>query len=106
LEGAAALAVAVASWSLAPSLVSRAASRTRIDPLGFNGWRMLVAALATLPLAVGLEGFPHTVPWADPMFELGVWLGGVRLGWRLTLFFLVTLGMMGLGLWIGETYIH
>ncbi len=77
LLGAAALAVAVASWSLAPVIVSRAAARERLDPLAFNGWRMLVAAAATLPLAVLLEGFPWRVPWLDPWFQLGVWLGGV-----------------------------
>ncbi|ADV46128.1 MgtC/SapB family protein [Nitratifractor salsuginis] len=44
----------------------------------------------------------------NSIVKLGIvyWLGGVKLGWKLTLFFLVTLGMMGLGLWIGETYIH
>ena len=75
--GAVSLAVAVASWSLAPSVISRASLRAPIDPLGFNGWRMLVAALFTLPLAVVLEGFPWRVPWLDPVFEAGVWLGGV-----------------------------
>jgi uncharacterized membrane protein (DUF4010 family) len=44
----------------------------------------------------------------NSLVKLGIvyWLGGLKLGWKLTLFFLVTLGMMGLGLWIGETYIH
>jgi len=77
LVGAVSLAVAVAAWTLAPLYVSRASLKTRIDPLAFNGWRMLVAALATLPGAVLLEGFPWTTPWLDPVFEAGVWLGGV-----------------------------
>jgi DME family drug/metabolite transporter len=77
VAGSLALAVAVAAWTLAPLYVSRASLRTRLDPLAFNGWRMLVAALATLPAAVVLEGFPFTTPWLDPVFEAGVWVGGV-----------------------------
>lgn len=77
LAGAVSLAVAVAAWTLAPLYVSRASLKTAIDPLAFNGWRMLVAAIATLPLAMLLEGFPWTTPWLDPVFEAGVWLGGV-----------------------------
>ncbi len=75
--GIAALAVTVAAWSLTPGVISRAAAKTRVNPLAFNGWRMLVAALATFPFALLLEGFPYTTPWLDPVFEAGVWLGGV-----------------------------
>ena len=32
-------------------------------------------------------------------------LGGVRLGWRLTQFFLLSLGVMGAGLWVGEYFL-
>ena len=40
----------------------------------------------------------------NSIVKLGIvyWLGGVRLGWRLTLFFLVTLGLMGTGLVLME----
>ena len=40
----------------------------------------------------------------NSIVKLGIvyWLGGVRLGWRLTLFFLVTLGLMGAGLVLME----
>lgn len=76
--GLAAILVAVTAWSLAPAIVSRASLKVRhIDPWAFNGWRMLVAALATIPLAYAYEGFPLTTPWLDLVFELGVWLGGV-----------------------------
>jgi len=75
--GALSLAVAVAAWTLAPLYISRASLKTAIEPLAFNGWRMLVAAVATLPAAVLLEGFPLRTPWLDPVFETGVWLGGV-----------------------------
>ncbi|BES82476.1 DMT family transporter [Pyrodictium abyssi] len=78
LRGLAAVIVAVAAWSLAPAIVSRASLKVeRVNPWAFNGWRMLIAALATIPLAYVYEGFPLTTPWLDPVFELGVWLGGV-----------------------------
>jgi len=77
IEALTALGVAVVSWSLAPSIVSRASLHASIDPLAFNGWRMLIAALVTLPLAVVFEGFPFNVPWLNMMFEIGVWFGGV-----------------------------
>ena len=37
----------------------------------------------------------------NSLVKLGIvfWMGGKAIGWRLTLFFLVTLGMMGAGLW-------
>ena len=37
----------------------------------------------------------------NSLVKLGIvfWMGGRAIGWRLTLFFLVTLGMMGAGLW-------
>lgn len=78
LRGLAAVIVAVAAWSLAPAIVSRASLKVeQVNPWAFNGWRMLIAALATIPLAYVYEGFPLTTPWLDPVFELGVWLGGV-----------------------------
>ena len=42
----------------------------------------------------------------NSIVKLGIvyWLGGVKLGWRLTLFFLVTLGMMGAGLVLMENF--
>ncbi len=69
--------VAVASWSIAPSLVSRLSSRDpTLDPLSFNAWRMLFALLILLPLSLPY-GFPLNVPWLDPIFELGIIVGGV-----------------------------
>jgi len=40
----------------------------------------------------------------NSIVKLGIvfWLGGLRLGWRLTQFFILTLGVMGAGLWLGE----
>ena len=40
----------------------------------------------------------------NSLVKLGIiyWIGGRSIGWRLTLFFLVTLGMMGLGLWLSQ----
>jgi len=40
----------------------------------------------------------------NSLVKLGIvyWIGGKGIGWRLTLFFLVTLGMMGLGLWVNQ----
>jgi len=40
----------------------------------------------------------------NSLVKLGIvfWLGGVRLGVRLTLFFFLSLGVMAGGLWIGE----
>ncbi len=68
---------AVIMWSLAPSLISRLASRDpSLDPLAFNGWRMLFALIFTLPIAV-LLGFPCNVPWMSLVFHLGVIVGGV-----------------------------
>ncbi|ABM80408.1 DMT family transporter [Hyperthermus butylicus] len=75
--GLAAIAAAVASWALAPAVISRASSKTSIDPWAFNGWRMLVALAATAPLAWLWEGFPYTTPWLDLVFQLGVIVGGV-----------------------------
>jgi len=43
----------------------------------------------------------------NSLVKLGIvyWLGGAKLGWRVTQFFLLTLGMMGLGLFVGEMWI-
>ncbi len=43
----------------------------------------------------------------NSVVKLGIvyWLGGVKLGWRLTLFFVVTLGLVGIGLWLTERMI-
>jgi uncharacterized membrane protein (DUF4010 family) len=40
----------------------------------------------------------------NSLVKLGIvfWLGGLRLGWRMSQFFLLTLGVMGAGLWLGE----
>ncbi len=77
LLGLALIIVAVFSWSLAPSLISRLSRRdASFNPLAFNAWRMVFAALATLPLAAA-TGFPYTVPWLNPLFQLGVVAGGV-----------------------------
>ncbi|WP_295420399.1 MgtC/SapB family protein [Sulfurovum sp.] len=42
----------------------------------------------------------------NSLVKLGIiyWIGGKRIGWRLTLFFLITLGMMGGGLWLGHMF--
>jgi DME family drug/metabolite transporter len=75
--GFTALVIAVVSWTIAPTIVSRASLEEKIDALAFNGWRMLVALLATFPLAVLVEGFPHSTPWLNAEFQTGVWVGGV-----------------------------
>ena len=43
----------------------------------------------------------------NSLVKLGIvyWLGGAKLGWRVTQFFLLTLGMMGLGLFVGEMWV-
>ena len=43
----------------------------------------------------------------NSIVKLGIvyWLGGWRLGWKLTEFFILTLGLMGLGLYLGQ-FIH
>ncbi|BDY12518.1 MgtC/SapB family protein [Hydrogenimonas cancrithermarum] len=43
----------------------------------------------------------------NSLVKLGIvyWLGGVKLGWRMTQFFVLTLGVMGAGLFIGEMWI-
>jgi uncharacterized membrane protein (DUF4010 family) len=43
----------------------------------------------------------------NSLVKLGIvyWLGGRRLGWELSKFFLLTLGMMGAGLWLGNRMI-
>ncbi len=55
-----------------------------------------------------LEAFPAMngiviASVTNSLVKLGIvyWLGGVKLGWRLTQFFILTLGVMGAGLWIG-----
>lgn len=42
----------------------------------------------------------------NSLVKLGIvfWMGGREIGWRLTLFFLVTLGMMGAGLWANHFF--
>ncbi len=42
----------------------------------------------------------------NSLVKLGIvyWIGGKTLGWRLTLFFLITLGMMGGGLYISDLF--
>ncbi|WP_456380683.1 MgtC/SapB family protein, partial [Hydrogenimonas sp.] len=43
----------------------------------------------------------------NSIVKLGIvyWLGGAKLGWRVTQFFLLTLGMMGFGLFVGEMWV-
>jgi len=43
----------------------------------------------------------------NSLVKLGIvyWLGGTRLGWRVAQFFLLTLGTMALGLWIGGSWL-
>jgi hypothetical protein len=43
----------------------------------------------------------------NSLVKLGIvyTLGGARLGWRLTQFFLLSLGVMGAGLWLGERFL-
>jgi DME family drug/metabolite transporter len=77
LLGYALIGVAVASWTLAPSLMSRLAARDgSFNPIAFNGWRMAIAAALLAPVAVAY-GFPYTAPWLDPTFHLGLLVGGV-----------------------------
>jgi len=40
----------------------------------------------------------------NSLVKLGIvyWIGGRAIGWRLTLFFLLTLGMMGVGVWANQ----
>ena len=42
----------------------------------------------------------------NSLVKLGIvfWMGGRAIGWRLTLFFLITLGMMGAGLWANHFF--
>ena len=42
----------------------------------------------------------------NSLVKLGIvyWIGGAKLGWRVTQFFLLTLGMMGGGLYLTELY--
>ena len=42
----------------------------------------------------------------NSLVKLGIiyWIGGKMIGWRLTLFFLLTLGMMGGGLWLSHLF--
>ena len=44
----------------------------------------------------------------NSLVKLGIvyWIGGKALGWRLTLFFIITLGMMGAGLWINKIFFN
>ncbi|WP_353662022.1 MgtC/SapB family protein [Hydrogenimonas sp. SS33] len=44
----------------------------------------------------------------NSVVKLGIvyWLGGARLGWRLTQFFILTLGLMGVGLFVVEGVPH
>ncbi len=44
----------------------------------------------------------------NSVVKLGIvyWLGGARLGWRLTQFFVVTLGLLFVGLYIGERWLE
>jgi len=44
----------------------------------------------------------------NSLVKLGIvyWIGGKALGWRLTLFFITTLGMMGAGLWINKIFFN
>jgi len=43
----------------------------------------------------------------NSLVKLGIvyWLGGARLGWRMTQFFLLSLGTMAMGLWLGEKFL-
>lgn len=40
----------------------------------------------------------------NSLVKLGIvyWMGGRRIGWKLTLFFVLTLGMMGVGVWANQ----
>jgi uncharacterized membrane protein (DUF4010 family) len=42
----------------------------------------------------------------NSLVKLGIvyWIGGRAIGWRMTLFFLITLGMLGGGVWLSEYY--
>ena len=42
----------------------------------------------------------------NSLVKLGIvyWIGGKEVGWKLTLFFLITLGMMGVGVWANQIF--
>ena len=44
----------------------------------------------------------------NSLVKLGIvyWIGGKAIGWRLTLFYLITLGIMGAGLWSNQIFSH
>ncbi|WP_457608247.1 MgtC/SapB family protein [Nitratifractor sp.] len=54
--------------------------------------------LALVPAMTGIVIASVT----NSLVKLGIvyWLGGTKLGWRVTQFFLLTLGILGLGLWL------
>ncbi|WP_234697139.1 MgtC/SapB family protein [Nitrosophilus alvini] len=58
-----------------------------------------------LHLSVSMNGIV-IASVTNSIVKLGIvyWLGGRHLGWRLTQFFVVTLGIMGIGVWVSENF--
>lgn len=59
-----------------------------------------------LPKFVSINGIV-IASVTNSFVKLGIvyWLGGAKLGWKLTQFFLLTLSLMGIGLWLSEVFI-